>query len=172
MNTTTHPLTELAGKLATVLHDLARAWAAAEEEIDDHDQQDALHNALSKGYPLGVDLDDAAAAAGEWAEHVEQVMNAQPTVLQLVADEIGKDVAAVNKTCAKDGPDPDEAYRNWQNGGLSGEVGRFGGIFTPSLIANLGMLLLAIDNGDTDRIENSADQFARAYRSARVHSRT
>lgn len=169
-----HPILKTVQDLRDLLYRLAREWEAAEEEIEDLDAREALHLALSNGYPLGMDLDELVAAMDVYAEHVGQVMDNQPTVLQLVADELGEDVRRVTGDLAERNTDEtaDDAYRGWQNGGLGGEVGRIGGIFTPTVTSGLRMLMLAIDGGDPEQIQRNADRLARTYRLARRQSHT
>lgn len=171
---TPHPIVNTVQDLRDQIYRLAREWEAAEEEIEDLDAREALHLALSAGYPLGMDLDELVVELDTYAEHVEQVMSNQPTVLQLVADELGEDVRRVTEDAAERNADEtaDDAYRGWQNGGLGGEVGRVGGIFTPTVTSDLRMLMLAIDGGDPEQIQRNADRLARTYRHARRQSHT
>lgn len=170
--TTPHPIVQTVNNIRDLLYRLGREWEAAEEEIEDPDERDALHLALCAGYPLGRDIDDLVAELDSWSEHVEQVLAARPTVLQLVADEIGDDVRRVTDDLAGRNSDesPDDAYRGWQNGGLGGEPGRVGGIFTPTVASGLRTLLLAIDGGDAEQIQRNADWLARVFRHARRQS--
>lgn len=172
--TAPHPLASAVSDLSDLLYRVAREWEAVEQEITDPDQRDALTVALSNGYPLGKDLNDLQAEVAEWAEHVGRVMDARPSVLDLVVAEISDDVRRVTTDLAKEqkGTPTDDAYRVWQNGGLSGEVGRLGGIFTPSVAAQIADLLQAIAGGDPGQIHHNADRFARAYRTARKASQT
>ena len=171
-NSKHYSLPKIAAELADVLNRLSLAWDYAAEQIDDQLEQDALNVALSEGYPLGRDLAEAAAEAGEWVEHVEQVMSRPPAVLELVAKEITGDVQQVTADLAKEEAPTDEAYRKWQNGGLGGEVGRFGGVFTPGIAERVAALLLAVNSGDTTQINKSAERLARQYRVASRASRT
>jgi hypothetical protein len=109
----------------------------------------------------------------EWSERVDRVMKNQPTVLQLVAQEIGEDVANVTADLAgREADKPaDVAYRGWQNGMLGGQIGRFGGIFTPTVAGGLRDLLLAVDGGDASAVAKAADELARDFRVARRASR-
>lgn len=166
-----HPLVKIAADLARGFQELGRAWETAEEAIDDDDDREALHQALCEKYPYRRDVDELAVEAAEWADHVEEVMARPPRVLQLVANEITADVEKVAEDLVKAGTKPaDDAYRSWQNGGLGGEVGRFGGVFTPSIAEQLAALLLAVHSGELQQITTSAEQLARGYRAASRNS--
>lgn len=78
-----HPIADIAAQISDLMYRLAREWEAAEEDVEDDARREALHQALSKGYPFGGDIDypfggdleEVAAATAEWAEHVQQTMN-------------------------------------------------------------------------------------------------
>jgi hypothetical protein len=171
---TPHPMVKTLQDIRDLLYRLAREWEATVEEIEDPDASEALNIALSDGYPFGRDIDELVAEADAYVEHVERVLDKLPTVLQLVASELAEDTKRVTDDVASRnaGETPDDAYRGWQNGGLGGEVGRVGGIFTPTVTTELRNLLLAIDGGDAELIQQNADRFSRTYRNARLHSHT
>jgi hypothetical protein len=92
------PLLKTVRDLRDLLYRMAREWEATVEEVDDPDASEALTIALSKGYPLGSDIDELVAAMDEWAEHVEQVLDTRPSALQLAAAEINADGPAAGLT--------------------------------------------------------------------------
>ena len=171
---TPHPIVATLEDIRDLVYRLGREWEATVEEIEDPDASEALTIALAKGYPLGKDINDLAAELDSYLDHVRQTLDNLPTVLQLVAAEIEEDnqKLAADLTERDKSKSTDEAYQDWQTGGLGGEPGRIGGIFTPTVTAQLSALLLAIDGGDTELIQKNADRLGRAYRSARRQSHT
>ncbi len=168
------PLAVAAQNLADAFSALDREWNATMEQIEDVDASEALNQALCEGFPLGRSIDDLAAETSVWAEKVAEVMANRPTVIELTAKELGDDIDKLSADLtASDAQVPtDVAYRRWQNGGLGGEPGRVGGIFTPTVLAHLKAVLLAVSDGHPQQIHRAADEFARAFRAARLTSRS
>lgn len=155
--------------LADILYRLDREWNAVLDGIADADQRDAMKRALEQGFPLGKNLPAASSEAAEWATRLYDLAGDLPSVLSLVADELADDVDALVTDAAKNQPgsDPNEVYRNWQNGGLSGVVGRVGGIFTPAVLSALALLIRKIHQDGDGTLRQAADEFGHVYRAAR-----
>ncbi len=174
MSIVSDPLAVAAQALADAFYALDREWNATMEQIEDPDESEALNRALCDSYPFGRSVEDLSAEVGEWAQTVADLMANRPTVIDLAVKEIGDDLDALTADLASGEAEtpPNEAYRNWQNGGLGGEVGRVGGIFTPTVLKQLQTVLLAINTGHPGQVHSAAEQFAREFRVARGVSRS
>lgn len=170
-----HPVGVAARKLADQVYTLDREVDAAQDEIQDEDDREALAAALAAGFPFTSPIGDAAIAVESWAAHVEYLLKYPPSVLTLAADELGRDSDALVTDQKKDRQPGtvlvDDWYRGHQNGGLGGEPGRVGGCFAPTVLTALANLLREVHAGRRDGgTQRAARAFASAYRNSRKQS--
>src|SRR3954451_22193636 len=172
--TSSDPLVIAAQTLQDALYRVDRENDSVRSDIHSDDERDAFEKAIAQQFPFGLPLQEVSFKAQAWTEHCAGVMESRPTVFALVAEELDADadelVARANRE--QPGEDADKVYRQDQNGGLGGEPGRVGGIFTPTVLAQLAAVARAVDGGDIAQVREAFGEFCVDYRRARKNSRT
>lgn len=168
-----HPLAVPIRGLATLLSQIGEAWNAEVEAVTNPDEREALMGALIEAFPFTMSIEEAAAAARDWEEHVYAVLRNPPSVLSLAARELEADVAAVTKDIRErtpNGSSADDEYRQLFNGLMGGRFGKVGGTFTPTVLSLLAALLQEIHHSGDQKVRVAAVDFARALRDSRKES--